>query len=106
MASSELSREIETSNAQVVAQIAGRDVTRGQLSSAFDRVLPDREGSLASKSNWKLPICHVLLIEDDFDRQLIAEAIVFFTGSRAKFRTLYGKAQLVEAAGYYATCGA
>jgi hypothetical protein len=88
---------------QVVGKVLGRDVTRGQLSVAFDAV--------ADKANWKNPIDATVDL-DDYTKAMVAEAIVFFTGSVAKFTRKGGTTTdgigryRVRAAGYYRTIGA
>lgn len=82
----------------VVAKIEGRDVTQGELSTAFDWV--------RNAEHWKNPIdCTIALSE----RQcaLVTEAVVFFTGSRPSIRRLPDGVYVhVKAAGYFATIGA
>lgn len=108
-ASTQTIEQIEhDSNAQVVAQIAGKPVTRGELSAAFDLV--------ANKANWKLPIdCTMQLTGEQV--ALIREAVVFFAGSVAKFAAPAQSVQWdngnnpvivyhITARGYYADVGA
>jgi hypothetical protein len=89
-------------DAQVVGVVLGKAVTRGELSTAFDRV--------ASKENWKFPIDTVVDC-NDWELFLLQEAIPFFTGSVPKFEPAIG-AELprcrfrVRAAGYYNAVGA
>jgi hypothetical protein len=96
-------KEKAESEAQVVANVMGRIVTRGELSKAFDAV--------ANKANWKLPI-NASVDLDEFTKAMVAEAVVFFTGSKAKFKRLTGTTTggigryRVTAAGYYAAIGA
>lgn len=85
-------------NIQAVDHFHGRDVTRAELSTAFDRV--------ADKKNWKMPIDRTLSIANDFDMELIRRAVIFFTASSAEFVALGSNKYRVLAAGYYATCGA
>lgn len=91
------------SQAQVVAKVNGRDVTRGDLSIAFDAV--------ADKSNWKMPIDKVVDL-DAYTQAMVAEAVTFFTGSVATFQRIGGTTTggigkfRVKAAGYYNTVGA
>ena len=86
----------------VVAQVMGKPVTQGQLSKAFDKV--------ANKANWKFPVDATVTIKTHYEMALIQEAVVFFTGSVAKFTAvelLGSKCKYqVKAAGYYATIGA
>lgn len=85
-------------DAQVVAHVDGRDVTRHQLDQAFMKVHPP---------NWKDPIDTVITVADDAELAVIDEAVVFFTGSRCEFNKLtVTNRYRVRAAGYYATCGA
>ena len=87
---------------QVAGKVNGRDVTRGELSVAFDAV--------ADKANWKNPVDSVVDL-NDAEMAMVREAVVFFTGSVAKFEARKG-AKLprcryrVRAAGYYKTIGA
>lgn len=100
----DLDAEVRASRAQVVSEVFGRKVTRGQLSEAFDRV--------SDPLNWKNPIDRVVSIADARERAMIEEAVVFFTGSRPTFTKVNRPASggpdnyRVKAAGYYATCGA
>jgi len=67
----------------------------GDLRKAFEKV--------QNPEHWKMPIqagCDVA------DRDITAKAIVFFTGSVARFTHLHGRTWLVEAEGYYAAVGA
>lgn len=89
---------------QIVANINGRDVTRGELSTAFDLV--------ADRSNWKNPISALVNLTDS-ERDMVAGAVVFFTGSVASFEAIsHGTMQhgltryRVRAAGYYRAIGA
>lgn len=97
-----IAREVAESNAQIVGNVMGRVVTRGELSQAF--------GQVANKANWKLPIDAVVDC-DDLEKAMIAEAVVFFAGCKAKFSPAAG-AKLprcryrVQAIGYYAAVGA
>lgn len=89
-------------NKQVVAQVCGRDVTRAEMSKAFDRV--------ANTVNWKNPINATVTVESDAELLTIREAVIFFTGSVPTIsvetfkngRVVYR----VKALGYYAVCGA
>src|SRR5262245_2846710 len=94
---------IEELNTLVVATVMGKPVTRGELSTAFDRV--------AAKGNWKNPINTVVEIANDFDMAVIKEAVIFFTGSVPEFHArgggkLPGCHYRVTAKGYYLTIGA
>jgi len=88
---------------QIVAAVLGRRVTRGTLSKAFRRV--------EDRAHWKNPVNAVVDVANDYDRALLHEAIVFFTGSLPTFTvvpggTLPGCRYRVTAAGYYAAIGA
>ena len=93
------------SNAQVVARIRDRDVTRGELLAAFNVVAP--------KPNWKAKINATVEL-DEFGVYLTQEAVIFFTGSPAHidqvrpvgFATRGKAIYQVSAPGYYAVCGA
>lgn len=99
-------KKMEDFSKQVVAKVLGRDVTQGELSQAFDKVSP--------KDHWKNPIDAQVVLSNDFDLLLVAEAVTFFTGSKATFTpvlfiTARGKREMryrVRAAGYFATIGA
>ncbi len=98
-----ITRQVHELDAMVVAQIMGRDVTRGELSAAFDRV--------ANRSNWKGEIDAIVDVGGDVDVETIRAAVAFFTGSKATFApmiggTLPGCRYHVRAAGYYAAVGA
>lgn len=69
--------------------------TVAQLRAAFD--------SVKSPDHWKNPIqagCHKSQID------ITKKAIIFHTGSVPTFTHLHNDWYLVEAAGYFATCGA
>lgn len=89
--------------AQIVAQVNGRDVTRGELCIAFDAV--------ANRDNWKLPVDKTVDL-DSYTLALVREAVIFYTGSVPTFEALTGTTTSgvgryrVRAAGYYNTCGA
>lgn len=83
---------------QVVAKVLGRNVTRGTLRKAFERV--------ENKANWKMPIDATIDITSPREGLLIAEAVVFYTGSRATFIPQGGSRYKVLAIGYYAAVGA
>lgn len=93
--------EAEAEAAQVVAKtLDGRECTRAQLTAAFNRVAPT--------DNWKLAIDTTIQLEP-LDREVVREAVIFFTGSVPKFEYAGCCGDLtcrVTAAGYYATCGA
>jgi len=92
----ELSHDL---NAQICAQVCGRDVTRAQLAAWFQRV--------EDKTNWKNPIDATVTVADDFDLIGIYTAIEFFTGSKASACHFSGRnTYRFEARGYYLTCGA
>ena len=86
----------------VVATVMGKPVTQGELSKAFDVV--------ANKANWKMPIDCDVTLKSHREMAMISKAVVFFTGSVAKFTAvalLGSKCRYrVTAAGYYATIGA
>lgn len=89
-------------DAQVVAEIDGREVTRAELAKAFDRVVP--------LEDWKKTIDAYVVVTRDGEQELIAKAIEFFTGSKATFEVVrqgrYYVSYRVRAAGYFATIGA
>lgn len=87
----------------IVAKVNGRDVTRGALVTAFDRV--------ANKEHWKFPIDATVDVANDFELGVIREAVIFFTGSVPTFEPrlggeLPGCRYRVRAAGYFRTIGA
>lgn len=92
---------IAESNAQIVSKVNGRDVTRGELSAAFDLV--------KNPKGWKEHINARAELTDE-QVNVIDEAVIFFTGSVAEFRAI-GKPKngkqtyRVRAAGYYRTIG-
>ena len=77
--------------------VNGRRIPIKELSVAFDRV--------KDSERWKNPICSLMAPPTDEERQIIFEAIVFYTGSLATF-TPEGDLVRVEAAGYYMAIGA
>lgn len=98
--------QIEDGSAeQIVSTINGRNVTRGELSTAFN---------LVASKNWKDPIDKTAWLTVD-EMAMVAEAIIFFTGSTGKFELLGEQARFhpdlqycyhVTADGYYRTIGA
>lgn len=92
-----------TDNAQVVGTVNGKPVTRGELSAAFNAVV--------TKDNWKFPIDKIVDL-DAYTKAMVAEAIVFYTGSVATFTAISGTTTggmgkyRVTAVGYYAAIGA
>lgn len=75
-----------------VAVYAG--FTRRQLNDAFNLV--------KDRKNWKYPVN--ALVPRDVDRNLIASAVIFYTGSVPTF-TREGRKLRVRAAGYYNAIG-
>ena len=103
--------DLNAANLQVVTQVNGRNVTRGELQEAFNRVVP--------LDNWKNRIDATIDAESDEELMVIAEAVTFFTGSVAEFErvgslatpglvgfSIMGARVRVRAAGYYAAVGA
>jgi hypothetical protein len=94
--------------AQPLAEIFGRKVTKAELSKAFDLV--------ANRKNWKNPIdVHTVLTGEQV--ALIRDACLFFGAGEPKFTVKAGTVQWdngcnpvlgyhVTAPGYYATIGA
>lgn len=85
-----------------VATVNGKSVTRGELMRYFNMVAP--------VDNWKYPIDAEVELEAS-ELAMLEEAVVFFSGSRAKVTILLGAAPgknkyRIEAAGYYAAVGA
>ena len=88
---------VEKINKVVVARVDGRDVTRGELAEAFDRLTFGME-------NWKLPI-ETTVRPEEFE--LMNEACLFFTGSSLTIKLPHkGTRFRVTAPGYFATIGA
>ncbi len=89
--------DIERANAEIVAEVNGRKVTRGELKLAFELVEDDK--------NWKNPID--ITIDDPGSAMIsmIDEAVLFFTGARPIFE-YDNKNVRVHAAGYYLSIGA
>jgi len=93
-------------NSQIVANVNGRDVTRGELSEAFNLVV--------NKTNWKYPVdARVILTPEQ--RNLVTEAVIFFAGCVPTFEpqgpVFESFNQLVceyrvRAVGYYNAVGA
>jgi len=84
---------------QLVAKVAGKMVSRGELNAVFRKV--------ENPENWKLPIdCFVALEAEE--KLLLEKAITFFTGSIPSFQVIHEGCQIyrVKAAGYYAAVGA
>ena len=79
------------------AKVQAQQYTQEQLSAAFDRV--------ANSKNWKNRINSVITIADDAERQLIAKAVIHFTGSVADFVEQGNNKYRVIADGYYASIG-
>ena len=92
---SQASRDLD---ALVIDRIDGRDVTRGEFSSAFDRV--------ANPTHWKLGIDAVVDVADARDLEVVLRSVEFFTGSRATAGIVRPGRYRVTAAGYYAAIGA
>lgn len=100
-----MSPELCSDNEVIPARFlsGGQDRVRGDLSRAFN--------SVADKSNWKNPI-NIVVDLDDHTKQLVAEAVTFYTGSVATFARLTGTTTggvaryRVQAVGYYEAIGA
>jgi hypothetical protein len=93
--------EIAESNAQVVGQVQGQPVTRGELSLAFARV--------QNRTNWKLAVDATVTLATNREILVLREAVIFFTGSVPTFSVVIspdGLRYRVQAAGYYAAVGA
>ncbi len=84
--------------AQVVDQIDGRPVTRGELDIAFRKV--------ENLNNWKLPVDRIVRLEEGESIELVLRAIEFFTGSKGEYMVLNDSTYYVTAPGYYAAVGA
>jgi hypothetical protein len=100
--------DVDAMNAEIVTTVFGRPVTRGELLAAFNRV--------ADRTNWKNSINAVITISTLDEKNLIREAVIFFTGSVPAFipvrvKLLEGEREglplyRVQAVGYYAAIGA
>jgi hypothetical protein len=85
-------------DAQVVAEVCGRRVTRGELSAAFDKV--------RNSAHWKNRIDAKVRVSGYEELQMIVEAIEFFTGSRAEVSLApEPETYHVRAVGYFAAIG-
>ncbi len=93
-----IASEKASSDAQVVAHVNGRAVTRRELSAAFDLV--------ADPTNWKNRIDAVILTTDVAELALISEAVTFFAGCVPTFTNVACNRTHVRAKGYYAAVGA
>ena len=89
---------LDEGNAQAVAMVGGRSVTRGELSKAFDRVRDRR--------HWKYPVDATIKVANDSEIVLIEEAIVFFTGSVPKSTKICKGLWHTRAVGYFIAIGA
>lgn len=65
--------------------------TEAQLGAAFDMV--------ADEDDWRLPICKI--VPSDADRDMIDEAVRYYTGGQAWFTAQPDGTWLVTADGYY-----
>jgi chromosome condensin MukBEF MukE localization factor len=74
------------------------EYTQEQLQAAFNKV--------ANSKNWKNRINRIVTVADDSERDLIARAVIHFTGSVADFIELGDNKYRVIADGYYAAIGA
>jgi hypothetical protein len=90
-------KELIASHAQIVGEVRGKPVTRGALNVAFRKVEP--------ANNWKMPIAAVIEEPSELEREMIAEAVTFFTGSIATFEPIAGGKCFVKAKGYYEAVG-
>lgn len=84
----------EPCRAEQRAQVVHRGFTRGALEDAFGRVAP--------RDHWKNPITATCAPDE---RDAVAAAIEFYTGSAARFSDAGPGLLAVEAAGYYAAIG-
>lgn len=87
------------SNRQVVAEVDGRPVTRGELQEAFRKV--------SNKEHWKYPVrCTLPAETSEHDVLMIEEAVAFFTGSIAICHRFKNGKVRVTADGYFRAIGA
>jgi dTDP-4-dehydrorhamnose reductase len=93
-----LSQEAAESMAQVVAEVLGSPVTRGELNEAFKKVEP--------KPHWKAPINAIVHVANERELFMIHEAIVFFCGCKAAATFVEPAKYRFEAPGYWAAVGA
>lgn len=99
----EIEKVIAEAEAQVVAEVAGKPVSRGQLKEVFAKVCDPK--------NWKLPINAIVALAPA-EVQMLAVAIPFFAGCAAEIfpwpqACVAGKKfYRVMAVGYYEAVGA
>lgn len=91
---------IAESNAAVVWNYQGEDITRGELWKLHK--------SVESPEGWKMPIDAIIDDLSDRDLALLDYAIVFFSGCSAEFYSVEGQPDKtrVIADGYYRSVGA
>ena len=83
---------------QVVTEIAGKPVTRGQLAEKFDLI--------KNEDHWKNPINKTIDKPSDNDLEMLHEAVHFFTGSCLTTYPRDDGRLHCEADGYFLTIGA
>jgi hypothetical protein len=66
-----------------------------KLAEAFEEV--------RNKSDWKLPVNKLIFKPGKEKREMITEAVIYFTGSAPEFIRAGGGRVRVKANGYYAT---
>jgi len=77
---------------------SGKQFTRTELKVMFDKV--------ADKDNWKNPINSSTILRTDDEKELLLNAIEFYTGSKATIANILGTTYKVIADGYYSAIGA
>lgn len=86
----------------------GENVSEGEIVEA--EILRHVFSFVEPKDNWKGPIDHTVLLDTlNVDRDVIARAVMFMTGSEARFEEVTKDGfpgVRVRAAGYYAATGA
>lgn len=92
----------ENRDSMIVACIDGKDITHGQMKEAFEMV--------CDPENWKNPIDARIENPGAHKREVIKDAIMYFTGTTAYFRRVLessGKDTFhITAKGYYIGIGA
>jgi len=82
---------------RIVVTVEGREVSLFELHEAFARV---------QSKNWKDPVDKAIKSPSAFERGVINEAVIWFTGSAPEFCGAGRGMTRVRAAGYYLTIGA
>lgn len=81
----------------VVAKVGQREMSKAELSIAFDRVCDQKD--------WKLPINKTIDEPNEVEEIVLREAVIFFTGSVPTFTIISRGRVNVRALGYYEMIG-